>query len=84
MPLEIRGFRLEGTHLTIPDDATIRPLSNISYRASERVKNRRSYPWSTVHPYETPSRNSSLVPIAELRHSSFPTLIEVPQLVDEE
>jgi hypothetical protein len=85
MPIEIRGFRLEGTQLTVPNNATIRPLSNVSYRTSERVKSRRIYPWSNMHPYGTSSRNSSLVPIAELRHPSFETsLIAVPQLVNEE
>ncbi|CAF3601330.1 unnamed protein product [Rotaria sordida] len=85
MPIEIRGFRLEGTQLTVPDNATIRPLSNINYQASERVKHRRIFPWSTLHPHGTSSRNSSLVPIAEYRHPSFQTsLIEVPQLVQEE
>ncbi|CAF2373710.1 unnamed protein product [Rotaria sp. Silwood2] len=85
MPIEIRGFRLEGTQLTVPDDATIRPLSNINYRASERVKHRRIFPWSNLHPHGTSSRNSSLLPIAEYRHPSFQTsIIEVPQLVQEE
>lgn len=85
MPLEIRGFQLEGTQLTVPDNATIRPLSNISYRTSERVKHRRIYPWSNLHQHGTPSRNSSLLPIAEYRHPSFQTSIaETPQLVREE
>ncbi|CAF0885414.1 unnamed protein product [Rotaria sp. Silwood1] len=85
MPMEIRGFRLEGTQLTVPDDATIRPLSNINYRASEHVKHRRIFPWSSLHQHGTSSRNSSLLPIAEYRHPSFQTsIIEVPQLVQEE
>ena len=85
MPIEIRGFKLEGTSLTVPDNATIRPLSNVSYRASERVKSRRLYPWSILHPHGTSSRNSSLVPIAELRHPSFETsMVHIPRLVHEE
>jgi len=85
MPIEIRGFKLEGTQLTVPDHATIRPLSNVSYGASERVKSRRVYPWSTLHPHGTSSRNSSLVPIAEFRRPSFDTTInESQQLIDEE
>ncbi|CAF4970714.1 unnamed protein product, partial [Rotaria magnacalcarata] len=64
---------------------TIRPLSNISYRASERVKHRRIYPWSTLHPHGSPSRNSSLLPIAEYRHTSFQTsIVETPPLIQEE
>ena len=50
MPLEIRGFRLEGTQLTVPNNATIRPLSNINYHGSERIKSRRLYPWGSLHP----------------------------------
>lgn len=86
MPFEIRGFRLEGTQLTVPDNATIRPLSNINYRTSERVKTRRIYPWSNLHPNGgTLSRNSSLLPITEYRHPSFETsVVEVPQLIHEE
>ncbi|CAF1471691.1 unnamed protein product [Didymodactylos carnosus] len=70
MPIEIRGFKLEGTRLTVPDDATIRPLSNVSYRGSERVKSRRIYPWNHMNP-PTSSRNSSLVPIAEFQRPSL-------------
>ena len=85
MPIEIRGFRLEGSQLTVPDHATIRPLSNVSYRTSERVKSRRLYPWVSLHQHGTSSRNSSLVPIAEFQHPSFETsIMEVPQLVHEE
>ncbi|CAF0862886.1 unnamed protein product [Rotaria sordida] len=85
MPIEIRGFRLEGTQLTVPDDATIRPLSNVSYGASARVKSRRVYPWSNLHSHRTSSRNSSLVPIAELRRQSLDTTItEAQQLIHEE
>ncbi len=85
MPFEIRGFRLEGTQLTVPDHATIRPLSNVSYHTSERVKTRRLYPWSALHPNGTLSRNSSLLPITEFRHPSFETsIVEVPQLIHEE
>jgi hypothetical protein len=85
MPIEIRGFRLEGTQLTVPDNATIRPLSNVNYRTSERVKSHRLYPWSHLHSYGTSSRNSSLLPIAEFRHPSFETsIIQIPQLVNEE
>jgi hypothetical protein len=85
MPFEIRGFRLEGTQLSVPNNATIRPLSNVSYHTSERVKTRRLYPWSTSHQNGTSSRNSSLLPITELRHPSFnSSTIEVPQLIQEE
>lgn len=85
MPFEIRGFRLEGNSLTVPDHATIRPLSNVSYRASERVKTRRLYPWSVLHPNGTLSRNSSLLPINEMRHPSLEaSLIETPPLINEE
>jgi hypothetical protein len=84
MPIEIRGFKLEGTQFTVPDHATIRPLSNVSYGASERVKSRRVYPWSTLHPHGTSSRNSSLVPIAEFRPPSFDTTINESQIVHEE
>jgi hypothetical protein len=85
MPTEIRGFRLEGTQLTVPDNATIRPLSNVNYRVSERVKTRRIYPWSSLHQNGTSSRNSLLVPITEFRHPSFETsIIQVPQLIHEE
>ncbi len=85
MPFEIRGFRLEGTPLTVPNNASIRPLSNINYRASERVKSRRLYPWSTLHANGSSSRNSSLLPITEFRHPSFETsFIAVPQLIQEE
>mgnify|MGYP006892768510 CR=1 FL=1 len=79
MPIEIRGFQLEGTQLSVPDHATIRPLSNVSYGSSERVKNRRVYPWSSLHPHGTSSRNSSLVPIAEFRRSSLDTTINESQ-----
>jgi len=75
MPFEIRGFELEGTSCTVPTDATIRPLSNVNYRISERVKNRRLYPWSMLHPHGTSSRNSSLLPIAEFRRTSLDTTI---------
>ncbi|CAF3470743.1 unnamed protein product [Rotaria sp. Silwood1] len=85
MPIEIRGFKLEGTQLSVPDHATIRPLSNVSYGASERVKSRRIYPWSSLHPHRTSSRNSSLVPIAEFRRPSLETTItEAQQLIHEE
>jgi hypothetical protein len=85
MPIEIRGFKLEGTQLMVPDNATIRPLSNVSYRTSERVKSRRVNPWSSLHPHGTSSRNSSLVPIAELRRPSLDTTItEAQQLIHEE
>jgi hypothetical protein len=85
MPIEIRGFKLEGTQLSVPDHATIRPLSNVSYGASERVKSRRIYPWSNLHPHGTSSRNSSLVPIAEFRAPSLDTTInEGHALVREE
>lgn len=85
MPIEIRGFRLEGTPLSVPDHATIRPLSNVNYQASERVKSRRISPWSGLHPLGTSSRNSSLVPIAELRRPSLDTTINEGQtLIHEE
>lgn len=85
MPIEIRGFALEGTQLSVSENATIRPLSNISYGTSERVKSRRVYPWSSLHPHGTSSRNSSLVPIAEFRRPSLDTTItEVQQLIHEE
>jgi len=85
MPFEIRGFRLEGTQMTVPNHATIRPLSNISYHTSERVKTRRLYPWGTSHQNGTSSRNSSLLPITEFRHPSFESsIVEVPQLIQEE
>lgn len=85
MPFEIRGFRLEGAQLSVPDNATIRPLSNVNYRASERVKTRRICPWSGLHPNGSLSRNSSLLPITEFRHPSFETsLVEVPQMIHEE
>lgn len=85
MPMEIRGFRLEGTQLIVPDHATIRPLSNINYQASERVKYRRTYPWSILHPHGTTSRNSVLLPIVENRHPSLQSSIpEVPQMINEE
>lgn len=85
MPIEVRGFTLEGTPLTVADHATIRPLSNVNYQASERVKSRRVYPWSNLHPLGTTSRNSSLVPIAELRRPSLDTTItEAQQLIAEE
>jgi hypothetical protein len=84
MPFEIRGFRLEGTQISVPDNATIRPLSNVNYRTSERVKNRRIYPWSNL-PQGLLSRNSSLLPITEFRHPSFETsILEVPQMIREE
>ncbi|CAF2050728.1 unnamed protein product [Rotaria magnacalcarata] len=84
MPIEIRGFQLEGTQLSV-DNATIRPLSNVSYGTSERVKSRRVYPWSSLHPHGTSSRNSSLVPIAEFRRPSLDTTItEAQQLIHEE
>lgn len=81
MPIEIRGFKLEGTQLSVPDHATIRPLSNVSYGASERVKSRRVYPWSSLHPHGSSSRNSSLVPIAEFRPPSLDTTITENQPV---
>ena len=85
MPMEIRGFKLEGTQLSVPDHATIRPLSNISYQASERVKTRRAYPWSVMHAYGSSSRNSSLMPIAEFRRSSLEsTIIHGRRLILEE
>lgn len=86
MPLSIRGFHLEGTALTVPDDATIRPLSNVNYRGSERVKNHRIYPWSNLHGGGTSSRTSTLVPIVEFQNSSFDKnhLIDMPGLVLEE
>ncbi|CAF2480786.1 unnamed protein product [Rotaria sp. Silwood2] len=85
MPIEIRGFKLEGTQLSVADHATIRPLSNVSYGASERVKSRRAYPWSSLHPHGTSSRNSSLVPIAEFRRPSLETTItEAQQFIHEE
>ena len=85
MPIEIRGFKLEGTQLIVPDHATIRPLSNISYGGSERVKSRRINPWSSLHPHRTSSRNSSLLPIAEFRRPSLETTItEAQQLIHEE
>ncbi|UJR35838.1 hypothetical protein I4U23_028584 [Adineta vaga] len=79
MPLEIRGFELEGTQCTVPVDATIRPLSNVNYRTSERVKNHRLYPWSMLHGPGTLSRNSSLLPIAEFRRPSLDTTITETQ-----
>ncbi|CAF0828933.1 unnamed protein product [Adineta ricciae] len=79
MPLEIRGFELEGTQCTVPVDATIRPLSNVNYRTSERVKNHRLYPWSMLHGPGTSSRNSSLLPIAEFRRPSLDTTITETQ-----
>lgn len=85
MPIEIRGFQLEGMQLSVPDHATIRPLSNVNYGVSERVKSRRVYPWSSLHPHGTSSRNSSLVPIAEFRRPSAETTItEAQQLIHEE
>lgn len=85
MPIEIRGFRLEGTSLNVPNNATIRPLSNISYQISERIKTRRTYPWSILHTHGTVSRNSSLLPIAEFRHPSLQSsLEEIPQSIHEE
>ena len=85
MPLEIRGFQLEGTSLTVPDHATIRPLSNINYRTSERVRNHRLYPWSNLHPISSSSRNSALLPIEELRNSPIEMkAIMMPPLVLEE
>ena len=79
MPIEIRGFKLEGTSLSNAEHATIRPLSNVNYQGSERVKSRRVYPWSSLHPLGTTSRNSSLVPIAELRRPSLDTTINEGQ-----
>jgi hypothetical protein len=85
MPMEIRNFRLKGTQLTVPTNASIRPLSNVNYRVSERVKNRRIYPWNHLYPNGTPSRNTSLVPITEFRHPSFESsTIEIPQSIREE
>lgn len=85
MPIEIRGFQLEGTPLSVPNQATIRPLSNVNYRGSERVKKSRIYPWSSLHPMGTSSRNSSLVPIAEQRRPSLDTTInEGHQMIHEE
>lgn len=85
MPIAIRGFQLEGTPIIVPDHATIRPLSNVNYQVSERVKSRRVYPWSNLHPLGTSSRNSSLVPIAEFRRPSIETTItEAQQLIHEE
>ena len=85
MPFEIRGFRLEGTTLTVPDHATIRPLSNVSYHTSERVKTRRLYPWSVLHPNGSTSRNSSLLPITEMQHPSLAaSLAGTPPLLNEE
>lgn len=85
MPIEIRGFQLEGTQLSVPDHATIRPLSNVSYGASEQVKSRRVNPWSSLHPHGTSSRNSSLVPIAEFRRPSLTSTInETQALIHEE
>jgi hypothetical protein len=82
MPIEIRGFQLQGTQLSVPDHASIRPLSNVSYRTSERVKHRRVYPWSTLH---SSSRNSSLVPIVELTRPSIDvTAVEIPSALIEE
>lgn len=79
MPLAIRGFELEGTQCTVPVDATIRPLSNVNYRTSERVKNHRLYPWSMLHGPGTSSRNSSLLPIAEFRRPSLDSTITETQ-----
>ena len=94
MPFEIRGFQLEGTALHVPSDATIRPLRNVNYRASERVKNHRIYPWSTLHGSNSraggsSSQNSTLVPIIELRHPSIDQphshhFVDMPALVLEE
>ncbi len=85
MPMEIRGFELKGTQLTVPDNATIRPLKNINYRTSERVKTRRIYPWSNLHQNGISGRSSSLLPITEFRHPSFETsIVDVPQLIHEE
>ncbi len=85
MPIEIRGFQLQGTQLTVPDNATIRPLKNINYRASERVKTRRIYPWSHLHQNGTSSRSSLLLPITEFRHPSLETsIVEIPQMIHEE
>lgn len=85
MPLEIRGFQLEGNSLMVPDSATIRPLSNVNYRGSERIRNHRLYPWSNLHHYSTSSRNSGLLPIDELRSTpSERKAIQMPPLVLEE
>ena len=69
----------------VPDNATIRPLSNVNYRASERIKHHRIYPWSNLHVPGTSSRNGALVPIAELRRPSFDDSITgIPPLMLEE
>ncbi|CAF1460017.1 unnamed protein product [Adineta ricciae] len=85
MPFEIRGFQVKGMQLTTPDDAKIRPLLNVNYRASERVKTRRIYPLG--HPFQEnlAGRRNSLLPIEEFRQSSFSTsIVDLPQSVHEE
>jgi len=85
MPVEIRGFHLKGRQLTNSDEAKIRPLSNVNYQASERVKNHRTTPGVNLYQHGTSSPNSSLLPIAEFRHASFITSIEeAPQVMREE
>jgi hypothetical protein len=85
MPMKIRGFHLKGRQLTNSDDAEIRPLSNVSYQASERVKNHRTSPQMNLYQHGTSSQNSLLLPIAEFRHSSFITSIdEISQVMHEE
>lgn len=85
MPFEIRGFQLKGNRLIAPDDAKIRPLLNVNYRTSERVKTRRIYPLGNQLQLALSSRHQSLVPIEEFRQSSFATsIMDIPQLVQEE
>ena len=70
--MEIRGYTVDGASLNVVNHrATIRPLSNVNYQSSERVKNNRFHPWSHLHPQGTSSRNSSLLPIADVKHSSM-------------
>jgi hypothetical protein len=85
MPIELRGYKLEGTSLLVSDDATIRPLSNVNYQGSERVKVRRTHPWSSLHPLGSSSPNGMLVPIAERRHPSFDTTADdTPRFNDDQ
>ncbi|CAF4270960.1 unnamed protein product, partial [Adineta steineri] len=76
---------VKGMQLTTSDDAKIRPLSNVNYQSSERVKTRRTYPFGNIHQSDMPSRYNALVPIEEFRQPSFSTsIVEIPQMVDEE
>ncbi|UJR10185.1 hypothetical protein I4U23_014400 [Adineta vaga] len=85
MPMEIRGFHVKGNQLTRPDDTKIRPLLNVNYRISERVKTRRVYPLGNPFQHNFPGRRNSLIPIEEFRQASFSTsIMDIPQSVHEE